>query len=132
MEHHPNNGSLRYEAIASDNRLRKGVTWVGVIGTALLSFYFFGFLVYQTICGASEPRNWLTMIAKTHYAALVGTPMSAAAAFSIVSILKVTNGPIEFEALGFKFHGASGPIIMWALCFLFIVFAFHLLWTSVA
>jgi hypothetical protein len=120
----------RHKRIKTEIRLRKWVTWFGVVGTGVLATYFFGFMIYQTIWGGSEPRNWLTQLSNTHYAALVGTPMSAVAAFCIVSLLKVTNGPIEFEVFKFKFHGASGPIIMWVLCFLSIVFGFHLLWFS--
>lgn len=122
----------KHVAIAYDVRLRKWVTWVGVIGTGFLGAYFFGFMIYQTIYGESDPGNWLTKLTKVHYAALVGTPMSAVTAFCIVSLLKVTSGPIEFEAFGFKFRGASGPIILWTFCFLSIVVAFHLLWSDVA
>lgn len=84
--------------------------------------------MYQTIWGEPEPTNWLTMLTQNNYAALVGTPMSAVTAFCIVSLLKATSGPIEFEALGFKFRGASGPIVLWVLCFLSLVVAFRLLW----
>ena len=77
---------------------RKWVTLVGVCGTVVLSMFFFGFLMYQTLWGCSKPSNRLNTIAETHYAALVGTPMSAVTAFCIVSLLKVTSGPIEFEA----------------------------------
>ena len=54
--------------------------------------------------------------------------MAAIAAFSIVTLLKVTYGPIEFEALGFKFRGAAVPIILWIFCFLTGVAAVRLLW----
>ena len=114
--------------MAGETRLRKWVTGVGVIGTGFLAGFFFCFLAYQAVRGGLEPTNWLSKIAQTHYAALVGTPMSAVAAFSIVSLLKVTNGPIEFEAFGVKFKGASGPIILWALCFFVVVGAFYMLW----
>jgi len=89
-------------------------------------------MIHQTIWGKPDSGNWLIELAKTHYAALVGTPMSAVAAFCVVSLLKVTHGPIEFEAFGFKFRGASGPIVLWILCFLSIVAAFHILWPHVA
>ena len=85
-------------------------------------------MIYQTIRGESQPANWLIKLTQSNYAALVGVPMSAVTAFCIVSLLKVTNGPIEFEALGFKFRGASGPIVLWVLCFLAIVVAFRVLW----
>ncbi|OYW71457.1 MAG: hypothetical protein B7Z37_27710 [Verrucomicrobia bacterium 12-59-8] len=118
----------RHATLASDSNLRKWVIWGGVIGNALLSAYFFGFMIYQTIWGGAEPTNWLVKLTLSNYAAMVGTPMSAVTAFSIVSLLKATSGPIEFEALGFKFRGASGPIVLWVLCFLSIVLAFRLLW----
>lgn len=119
-------------AITLDASLRKWVTWFGVTGTGLLGTYFFGFLIYQTVWGESDPTSWLVKLTNNHYAALVGTPMSAVTAFCIVSLLEVTSGPIEFEAFGFKFRGASGPIVLWVFCFLSIVAAFHLLWPDVA
>ena len=117
---------------ASDAILRRWVTWFGVFGTLVLGAFFFGFMVYQALWGSSEPANWLVKLSLSNYPALVGTPMSAVTAFFIVSMLKVTNGSIEFEALGFKFRGASGPIILWILCFLAIVAAFRLLWPMTA
>jgi hypothetical protein len=122
----------KHAAITSDASLRKWVTWVGVTGTGLLGTYFFGFIICQTIWGVAEPTNWLVKLTNDHYAALVGTPMSAVTAFCIVSLLKVTSGPIEFEAFGFKFRGASGPIVLWVFCFLSIAAAFHLLWLDTA
>ena len=41
--------ALRHAAIASDARLRKWVTWVGVIGTGLLAIFLLGFLARQTL-----------------------------------------------------------------------------------
>jgi hypothetical protein len=113
-------------------RLRKWVTRIGVGGTGLLATYFFGLMVVETIWGGSAPTNWLIKLMYVHYAALVGTPMSAVTAFCIVSILKVTNGPIEFDAFGLKFQGASGPIVLWVLCFACVAGAFRLLWPMIA
>jgi hypothetical protein len=112
----------------SEAKLRKWVAWSGVGGTGLLAAYFFGFVIWHTIWGNDVSSSWLIQIIHDHYAALVGTPMSAVTAFCIVSLLKVTSGPIEFEAFAFKFRGASGPIILWVLCFLSVAMAFHVLW----
>jgi hypothetical protein len=129
----PHTGSAQHHTLfASEARLRKWVTWIGVAGTGILAAYFFGFIIYQTIWGQLEPANWFERLTSERYAALVGTPMSAVTAFCIVSLLKVTSGPIEFEAFTFKFRGASGPIVLWVFCFLVIVAAFRLLWPLTA
>jgi hypothetical protein len=104
------------------------ITWIGVLGTTLLAGYFFLLMICQSRSHDFMPQNWLTEIANDHYAALVGTPMCAMTAFCIVSILKVTNGAIEFEAFGVKFQGASGPIVLWIFCFVAVVAAFRTLW----
>ena len=125
------NVPVEHRTTAHDIFIRLWVTRIGLIGTALLASFFFGFLICQTIWGGPKSPNWLTAIAETHFAALLGTPMSAVTAFCIVSLLKVTNGPIEFEAFTFKFRGASGPIVFWILCFGSIVLAFHKLWSNI-
>jgi hypothetical protein len=116
--------------ISSDPGLRTLASWVAVGGTALLASYFFLFLAYQLIWGPPAPGSWLAILLNEHYAAMAGTPLAAVTAFCIVSILKVTNGPIEFEGFGFKFRGASGPIILWLLCFGAIACAFYFLWSG--
>jgi hypothetical protein len=63
-----------------------------------------------------------------HYAALIGLPAAVATAFAIVVFLRQTDGPVEFEGLGFKFEGAAGQVVMWVFCFLAIISAIKLLW----
>jgi hypothetical protein len=67
-------------------------------------------------------------ILKDHFGAIVGMPVGAAIAFFLVVFLRQTEGPIEFEGLGFKFTGASGQVAMWVICFLAIAGAIKLLW----
>lgn len=67
-------------------------------------------------------------VALAHFAATVGLPSAALSALCIVVFLESSSGPIEFEGLGFKFKGASGPIVLWVLCFLAIAAAIKLLW----
>jgi hypothetical protein len=116
----------------SDVQMRRWVSWITVIGTGIMSAFFFGFLIFQAIWGQAAPNTWLSILLDKHYAAMVGTPLSAVTAFCIVTLLEVTNGPIEFEALGFKFKGASGPIILWVFSFLAIGIVFHFLWGNPA
>jgi len=43
-------------------------------------------------------------------------------------VFRTTEGQIKFDALGFHFEGASGPIVMWVICFLAITLAIKVLW----
>ena len=63
-----------------------------------------------------------------HTAASVGLPLAALAALCIVILLEIYSGDIEFEGFGFKFKGASGPVILWVICFLSMVAAIRTLW----
>jgi len=67
-------------------------------------------------------------VALEHFAATVGLPSAALVSLCIVLFLESASGPIEFEGLGFKFKGASGPIVLWVFCFLAIAGAIKLLW----
>jgi hypothetical protein len=127
-QHLPHSDSQKHGQSRDYPRLSARITCIGVLGTASLAAYFFGLMIYQSLSHDCSPRNWLVQIENDHYAALVGTPMSAMTAFCIVSILKVTNGNIEFDAVGVKFRGASGPIVLWILCFAAVVTAFRILW----
>jgi hypothetical protein len=118
--------------ILLDTKLRSLVIWCAVGGISIFSACFFGFLGYEAIWGKPSPENWFMALVKEHYAALIATPSAAALAFVIVTLLKVTSGPIEFEAFGVKFHGASGPIVFWILCFGAGVAAIYLLWGKLA
>ena len=106
-------------------------TWIiaaAVVGTGLWAGYFFGFLVYQSLYGVASPDNWFLQMIQQHPAATIGVGISAITAFCLVGLLDVSRGAIEFEVLGFKFRGASGPIVLWVFCFLAIVFGLWLLW----
>jgi hypothetical protein len=48
----------------------------------------------------------------------VGIPWAGGAALAIVLILRGSFGTVEFKILGVEFKGASGPTVMWILCFL--------------
>jgi len=112
-----------------EEKFRQLMTWTAILAIGIVSVSTFSFLLYETIFGKPSPENWCNKVAEKHYAAIFGTPSAAAAAFLVVALFKVTSGQIEFETpLGFKFKGASGPIVLWIFCFLAIVAAFHFLW----
>lgn len=108
-----------------DGLPRQVATWL-----ILLAMVCFGTVLLLAVVHGiwlSEDQ-WIITLAKEHFAAVVGLPASALAALFVVSIFEVTTGPIEFEGFGFKFRGASGPIIFWVICFLAIGGCIKLLW----
>jgi hypothetical protein len=70
---------------------------------------------------------WQDLI-KDHFAATIGLTGAGIVSFGIVIFLRQVDGPIEFEALGMRFKGAAGQVILWA--FLMIVYSLcvKLLW----
>ena len=113
----------------SETRFRRYTSWAAVLGTALWACYFIGFMVYHSLVPSSSSESWFIQIIEKHYAATIGVPLSAITAFCIVHLLKaVSTGPIEIEALGFKFRGAAGPVVLWIFCFLAVIFGVYLLW----
>jgi hypothetical protein len=99
--------------------------WLSLIGVVVLA----AGLLFGLVSVGSSGQGFFTRITLEHFPAVVGLPASALAALSLVLFLENRSGPIEFEAVGFKFKGASGPAVLWAMCFLVIVFAIKLLWS---
>lgn len=112
----------------SAGTFRTWLTWFGVGGTALWTGMFWGFLGLQLFSSDSSPDNWFINVIKNHFAATVGIGISAISAFCLVALLEVTTGRIELEGFGFKFKGAAGPVVLWAMCFLAMIGAVRLLW----
>jgi len=110
--------------------IRKWGPVAAVVGTGLWVSFFFAFLVYHSVVGSIPSGNWFLKMVHDHPGGTIGIAMSAISAYCLVAILEISSGAIEFEVLGFKFKGASGPVILWVLCFLAMVFAVWLLWGS--
>ncbi len=109
--------------LSFDSKFKKNIKTVVVIcATATMIL----FIVFVTMLAWSE--NFIIGIIQGHFAAIIGLPFVALLSFSIVGILELSFGAIEFEGLGFKFKGASGPIILWVLCFLVVSMAIKILW----
>ena len=103
--------------------LKRIAQWTVVLGTAGAGFGALGVISYYAWSEHLVPN-----LLRDHIRAVVGLPMAAVSAFCLVVILEATSGKIEFEALGFKFRGASGPVVLWVLCFLVFVLAIRVLW----
>jgi hypothetical protein len=112
----------REEQVSLSRRLAVWIILIGMVAFGMLELFFIIDGVWL-----SEDQ-WMVNQAKEHFAAVVGLPTAALAALFVVAIFEATTGPIEFEGLGFKFRGASGPIIFWVICFLATSGSIKLLW----
>jgi hypothetical protein len=76
-----------------------------------------------------QSQPWVIKIIQQHYAATVGLPAIAALSFLIVVTFEARFDAIEMEFFGIvRFKGASGPIILWAFCFLTMASCIRMLW----
>ena len=86
----------------------------------LLSPLWIVFLLFQS--------GDLVAIARDHAPAIIGIPWAGGAAFIVVLVLRTSFGAVEFKVLSVEFRGASGPIVMWVLCFLVEIIAIKALY----
>ena len=102
------------------------VRWVVLVMVVMLIVGIFGFYIHTLLFGPS-----LSSVSAYEFALVFGAPfhtfLAFCAALFVVLLLRFSTGPIEFEGLGFKFRGASGPLVLWIFCFLAIVFGLYLL-----
>jgi hypothetical protein len=94
-----------------------------IVGGVTLAIY-----VVFLIASFSWKGGWISELLRDHYVFFVGLPFAALIAYFLVSTLESAKGKVEFEALGMKFKGASGPIVMWVLVFLSLIVAIRLVW----
>ena len=116
----------------SQERPRRGafkntVNWLVLIFGGLYFCFHVGFVIWHAV----HNQGWLLDQVRNHYAAIIGLPFAAYASVCLVLFLESRyDDPIEFKALGFEFRGASGPIVLWAMCFLIISMCMKLLWNA--
>lgn len=110
-------------AMRDKDLAKETVKWLAIVGAVLLAAVYLFWLIW----GFSYDARFIDIMYE-HLAAAVGVPGSIIVAFVIVSILENVSGPIKFEGLGFKFEGASGPIVMWVIVFLSLIGGIRLLW----
>lgn len=70
---------------------------------------------------------WQDLI-KQHFLGTIGFVGICCTAFGIVTFLRQSDGPIEFDALGMRFKGAAGQVILWGFCVVVLSLCAKLLW----
>ena len=99
-----------------------GVRIVSLVVLASIVIALIAFVIMRW----NDPE--IRKIAADHLRATVGLPIAGVFALLIIAVFRTTSGQIEFSGLGFTFKGASGPIVMWVLCFLAIAGSLRMLW----
>ncbi len=107
----------------TEEKFRRIAIWM-LLGmmAVILTAVFYAFVRHGHV-----EQLWIP-VANQHFAAIVGLPLAALASLCIVLVLRISSGPIEFEAWGLKFKGAAAPIIFWVLCYLSIAASIKVLW----
>lgn len=107
-------------------RLKRIATWIVLFCAGLYAVFHFGFIIWHS----AHNSNWLVQeIIQKHYAAAIVLPSGGFAALCLVLFLDVrSTHQMKFKALGFEFEGASGPIVLWIMCFLACAVGIKLLW----
>ena len=88
----------------------------------------FGFALFVALLISEWNNPAWQQIVFDHFQATWGVPIAVVGAATVVAIFRTVEGPIRFEVVGFKFEGASGPIVMWAMVFWSLIGAVKLLW----
>ena len=58
---------------------------------------------------------------------IIGAAFAAIVSLTLIMALRIYAGPIDFEAGSIKLKGATGPIILWCICFLTVAYGLFLL-----
>ena len=105
--------------------VRQIARWIALLATAAWGIFAGAFLAYHSL-----GEGFVVDLAKKQFGAMMLVPMAALIAFCVVIVLEWTAGEIKFKGLSFEFEGASGPIVLWAFCFLAIVAALRIFWVT--
>ncbi len=101
--------------------VRRALPWILLFSGILIALMFPVF-----IFGGINPA--FMELYQRNFIVIIGLPLAAFASLLLVVFLEQAQGPLEFEGLGFKFKGASGPVVLWVLCYLAFVLSFKVLW----
>ena len=86
------------------------------------------YLLYALTQFHKSPGDFWQKLVTDQFPVLVALPLAGLGSLFLTLVLRISAGPMEFEAASVKFKGAAAPIVFWVLCFLCCVLAIKLLW----
>src|SRR5882672_5914359 len=94
-------------------------------------FYGLVFVVFTWvivgICFIYGVRLWFNSNIHSAFVPISGAAFCAAIAFTIVLALEYVTGTIKLKFGQTEFEGASGPIILWCLCFFVVSLGLYMM-----
>jgi hypothetical protein len=94
-----------------------------------LIFGIFAWIIVG-ICFIYGVRMWFNSPMQPSFVPITGAAFCAALSFTLVLALEYATGAIKIKFSTVDFEGASGPIILWCLCFFVIAYGLYLLGLS--
>jgi len=79
------------------------------------------------ICFIYGVRMWFNSPLQPSFIPITGAAFCVALAFTLVLALEYATGQIKIKFATVEFEGASGPIILWCLCFFVLAYGLYLL-----
>jgi hypothetical protein len=115
---------LRGDGIASRRRIL-----ISIFGVA---FAAVGSILFGWVADLTFGRDVWQAFVLDNFELVIGTPMAAALAFCIVMIFYGSfEGPLKMKIGVLEIEGPAGPILLWAVCFVIVVWGINILSKSV-
>jgi hypothetical protein len=115
---------LRVDGIGSRRRIL-----IAIFG---VSFAAAGSVAFGWIADRTFGRDVWQSFVLNNFELVMGTPMAAALAFCIVMIFYGSfEGPLRMKIGVLEIAGPAGPILLWAVCFLVVVWGINILSRSI-
>jgi hypothetical protein len=110
----------------SETDQRRVTFWLA-IGAAILAAAMYLYWVVIILPWSFDDNAG--RILQAHYPAAIGLPAAVLISFVVVALFRQAAGPIEIGVPGgFQLKGATGPVILWALCFFVTTWAIKEVW----
>ena len=124
-DHQQTSSQANPGAFSRETAVQAVLKQVILVGFVAFFIAYFGYLLWDIL-----NEGWILKEIQQNFAATVVMAFAALVALFVVLLLQYSAGHIEFEVPGFKFRGASGPVVLWVLCFLAITAAIKFLWVN--
>jgi hypothetical protein len=102
---------------------------IAIFGVA---FAAVGSVAFGWIADATFGSETWQAFVLANFELVLGTPMAAALAFCIVMIFYGSfEGPLKMRIGVLEIEGPAGPILLWVVCFIAVVWGIHILSRSI-